>query len=129
MKVLDSLPDGCDTPKPRVSGLRPNQLLVLRVLLAAKGPLNRTKITTRANISGTYMNRALGLDDPEKRPAFENCKEVGYPSLLTLGFIDRHELDINGTIEIAYTLSDKGLELAKSLKLSPLRGLPPQPTK
>lgn len=106
--------------------LRTHQIRVLRMIGQCAGALSRPKIADFCHISPTLVSRALGLEDKEKREHFEqHDKYVGYPSLITLGMVERLELDIEGIREIAYRLSAKGrkaLEETKDEVLPPLKG-------
>ena len=101
-------------PKKQSTTLRSHQLRVLREIGKADGPITRGEIARRLGITPVATSRALGFDDPIKRSNFEkNAKEGGFPSLITLGYIRRYELDIEGVLEIGYEINSKGREALK----------------
>jgi hypothetical protein len=86
------------------------QAKVLRALKRAKGPLTRNMIGERISSTGepTSLGAALGRVDEEKRAALE--EEVGYPSLLTLGYVKMTEVELDGGLsETVYAPTARGL--------------------
>lgn len=86
--------------------LRKSQLRVLE-LLAKGGVLTKAKIMDKV-FDGNSINLApiVGASDPADRAKRE--KAAGYPSLLGLGYVKQHKLDIDGVIEVAYEATPKG---------------------
>lgn len=99
------------------AGLSTPQIRVLLALSRAYGPLSRAKLSQRiGNKTQVVVGRALGYDDPLKRQRFENSKDGGFrPSLLTLGYVRKIVLDIDGEKENAYELTDTGKEAIEQL--------------
>lgn len=107
-------------------GLSLPQLRVLDCLYRSKGPLSRGRMSERiGNKTVVVVGRAVGYSDPERRAAFENTKDGGFrPSLLTLGYVEEVQLDIDGLIETVVSLTKKGREAFKALgpvELPPLK--------
>jgi len=105
------------------------QMRVLRALAASKGPLTRLKIAQRCGTATPVLvSRAIGYEHAEKRKAFEKTAPGGYTrSLLSLGYVESIELDIDGITETAYRLTSAGrraLQSFEHIDLPPLRGTP-----
>ena len=118
-KILDSMPEDGGR---RYGGLRLPQVRVLQVLAAAKGPLTRSKVSSRCgNKTDVVVGRAVGYSDPTKRSAFEQTKDGGgepgkpCPSLLTLGYVTEVEVDLDGVSETGLLITDKGRRALKAL--------------
>lgn len=90
-------------------GLRDKQVDFLHVLAKAKGPLSRDTLCQRAKAHPTNVTlNALGSNNPEVRAARE--KQIGYPSLITLGYVEVEEITIEDKKETVYRITDEGRE-------------------
>lgn len=95
------------SPKAPSNGrLRKSQLRVLESLVKG-GVHTKAKIMTKV-FNGNSINLApiVGSPDPQDRAARE--KKTGYPSLITLGYVKPHKLNIDGVTEVSYEITDKG---------------------
>lgn len=85
--------------------LRPLQVRVLKELAKAKGPLTRAKLYDRLGFKApSGLNNVLGKNDPKKRAKADKV----YPSLLTHGYVQLLELDVDGRIERGYEITASG---------------------
>ena len=121
MKILDS---SRLAKRESRDSLPTPQIRVMQVLARAKGPLTRAKISDRIGYqTGVVAGRAIGYSDPDKRAAFEQTKDGGgspgnpCPSLLTLGYVREHALDIDGLVETGVELTPKGRQAYHDLGL------------
>lgn len=107
-----------------LNNLRVPQLRVLDCLSKSRGPLSRTKLADRCGAKTTQLVAlAVGYDNADKRAKAES-KQGAYPSLLTLGYVKRLVLDIDGIKESAYMLTPLGrkvMELLGELDLPPVK--------
>lgn len=112
--------------KRTTDGLPIPQLRVLQVLLAAKGPLARVRISEKCgNKTHVVVGRAIGYTDPKRRANFEQTKDGGKrASLLTLGFVRERRINVEGVWELVVELTDEGREYAMSV-IDDINSLPP----
>jgi hypothetical protein len=93
--------------RQRKSGLRVAQLRILKLLCETKGLLTKQKIAEKLDEPSTaWMSAPLGLFNEELRGGRE--EREGYPSLLTLGYVECIILDIDGLTERTYQVTDAG---------------------
>ena len=133
-KPVDSEPSMIEVRQPGTTqrpvlshALTTPQMRVLRVLSESKGPLTRQKISLRCGTATPVLiSRAIGYKNARKRAAFERTATGGFcKSLLTLGYVESMDLDIDGLTETAYRLTPAGkraLQSFEHLDLPPLRG-------
>lgn len=87
---------------------RNHQLRVLRVLEELDNhPLTKTRLAEEAGVSSGLVGEAIGSDSLKQA---ERDAKDGYPCLLVLGYVERHESDVDGITEVTYSLTRKGLE-------------------
>lgn len=103
------------TREPGEVPLTPSQISILRVLAPVRkgGYLSRTEISERSGVATCTLCPALGSYDPKARDAAQ--KRTGRPSLVTLGLVVCHEIDVEGIKEFGYFISSSGRELLASL--------------
>lgn len=123
MKTLDSMPETKDKDRDK---LTLPHIRVLHALANSGGPLTRGRLSSKiGNKTNVVVGRAVGYSDPEKRARFEQTKDGGFTaSLLTRGYVEETELDIDGLIEMAVAITEEGrqaLEELGDLDLPPLR--------
>lgn len=112
MPLIDPQPSEMVT-----SSLMLSQLRVLRVLGEYKKPLTAAKVAAIIGTSYAYTSRVIGYENVEKRQRVELGLIKGegkFPSFITMGIVDRYEMDIDGLKEIGYELNEKGRELLES---------------
>jgi hypothetical protein len=109
---LSDFPEGRPKPKPLRRALTPWQKRVLAVLARARGPMNRNMIRDTCVRYGfatqwvTGVIQALGPSDPAKRAAFD--RKHGKPSLLSLGYVEEREYDVDGVSELGVKITELG---------------------
>jgi hypothetical protein len=77
------------TPR-RKKGLLPGQVRILEAL-DGRGLMTRSEVSELARVSVGWLSDYLGRVDPAARPDAE--ARAGYPSLLTLGYVEQIVLD------------------------------------
>jgi hypothetical protein len=107
--------------RPHKEGLRKPQLRVLKVLAADGGLLPRKKIIDRAKVSYGLVHKALGPVDPAT--CKQHDKWVGYPCLMSLGFVKvSHIADVG----ICFQITASGLKAyERATKDAPVGGKQP----
>jgi hypothetical protein len=100
-------------PPPSVNG-KPRKTLtlpqarILDALSTKRGPVNRAAIVDAVSSPGraTAIGDSMGYVDDQRR--LRRDAEVGHPSLITQGFVREVELDLDGTTETGYEITDAG---------------------
>lgn len=130
-KIIDDPNDVPELVPDRRMGKRKDtlpvpQLRVLQVLLAAKGPLARVRISEKCgNKTHVVVGRAIGYTDPERRAVFEQTKDGGKrASLLTMGFVRERRINVEGVWELVVEITDEGRAYAMSV-IDEINSLPP----
>lgn len=96
--------------KPKVvpQSITLSQFKILKVL-STGGLLTRNKIADRAGIAGCTLYPMLGSPDPEVTAKAESKEVAGHKTLMSLGYVEPLELDVDGLKEITYKITAKGL--------------------
>jgi hypothetical protein len=95
----------------RIEGLREGQVKVLAAIRNARGPLNQQRIAEEVGMHVSQVGRYVGAHDPAKRAA--NEAELGYPSLLTLGYVRIVDVVDDGIDETGHALTAAGKQALK----------------
>lgn len=86
------------------------QSKVLKVLAASPGLLSRKVLYDELGYTHRAgLNDVLGRNDPEKR----SFRDKKHPSLITLGYVEVMNLDIEGVVEIVYRITPAGRNALK----------------
>lgn len=85
--------------------LRKPQIAILQVL-PKRGWLSRREIAKRADMQQNTLCPMLGSKDPDARAKAEIRGKC--TSLLTLGYVQIDEVDVDGVIEIVYRITTTG---------------------
>lgn len=94
-------------------GLRKPQLKILAALAGAKvkKPVARKDVAALAGVDNAGCTEWIGSTDPAKRAA-NDAKH--FPSLLTLGFVSEHPVDVEGKNATAYAITEAGRKALKA---------------
>jgi hypothetical protein len=118
---------GC---KVRAYGLTPQQLYLLRLLGRLRGPLSLPDLADRLEVSTAFTRMLLGAENVEARTKLERRSEVGYPSLLTLGLCSVRRIDLDGMVEVCYSVTEQGRQKLRATEheiVPPIRPRPKGP--
>lgn len=92
----------------RREGLHPKQVIILHILSKTK-MLSKDELCKRAKVHPTTQWAIfVGSTNKERRKARE--EESGFPTLITLGFVEHREIKVEDIAEIVYQITSEGRE-------------------
>lgn len=100
-------------PREKKEGLRKPQIRVLQALVKTKAPegeLTRKQISEQGKVDLAMLSEYIGKVEPDLRKTME--AKMGYPSLLTLGFVKIDQQEGEPTMYKITATGRKALEKA-----------------
>ena len=95
--------------------LRKPQLRIL-VYLANHRLVTRKQIAQHASVDYAYLTEYLGRTKPDSRGTTES--RSGFPSLLTLGFVEMEQHEVNNRMTVLYSISKEGRKHLELLQVN-----------
>jgi len=97
--------------------LRKPQQRILKCLARAKSWLSRAHISERAEVDIAWVGDHLGKTELVARTERERI--TGYPSLITLGYVETKSMDVYGdgsSTETNYRITQSGRQVIKQIE-------------
>ncbi len=119
--VIETVRQGSPAPvriRAKKEGLRKPQIKILKALLASKGPLSRRRIAEAISADPTRITDVwdpIGTTTEEDQPAQD--ERLGYRSLMSLKFLRRKELELDGHKEVVFELTPAGRKAAEKASI------------